>query len=193
MKKFLLFLSAFVPLYFLVTIKITIDIINDNLHFNFLNTISLISFVLLIGVGLYGAKISISHKNTPSTTIKILKYSSITEQYFLGYFSLFVLFALSFELEKMSMFIVFIIIIVLIGLVYIRNDLFYINPLLNILGYNFYSITYINIDKDSKEYTDIFMFYGKLNTTNPCFKAKLSHENFSLIIPQNKNWLLSNL
>lgn len=191
MKKVLLFLSAFVPLYFLVTIKIIIDIINDNLHFNFLNTISLISFILLIGIGLFGAKISIDHKNTRTTSIKIIEYTSITEQYFLGYFSLFVLFALSFELEKVSMFIVFIIIIILIGLVYIRNDLFYINPLLNILGYNFYSVTFINLETNQKQ-NEIFIYYGKLSNKDPLFSAKLSHENFSLIEQKNKNWVLSN-
>ena len=185
MRKVLLFLSAFVPLYFLVTIKIVIDLINNNLHFNFLNTISLISFVALICIGIYGAKISIAHPKTSTTKIKIIKYTSITEQYFLGYFSLFVLFALSFELEKVSMFIVFIIIIILIGLVYVRNDLFYINPLLNILGYNFYTVTYINLDNSGKQQSDIFMYHGKLSISNPYFDAKLSHENFSLIEPNN--------
>ncbi|MBO5884877.1 MAG: hypothetical protein J6Q51_03680, partial [Clostridia bacterium] len=161
-----------------------IDLINQNLHFNFLNTISLVFFIVLISVGLYGAKIAIAHQKTKPTKIKILNYTSITEQYFLGYFSLFVLFALSFELEKVSMFIVFMIIIVLIGLVYIRNDLFYINPLLNILGYNFYTVSYINFENQEKQQSGIFIFYGKLDISNPYFIAKLSHENFSLLEPQ---------
>ena len=143
MKKITLYLSAFVPLYFLVITKIIIDIINNNLSFNFLNTSTLVILSVLIIFGIYGSHISIKHPRTQTTKIKVLKQTSITEQYFLGYFSLFVLFALSFELERVSMFIVFVIIIFLIGFVYIRNDLFYINPFLNILGYNFYDITYI--------------------------------------------------
>lgn len=183
MKKISLYLSAFVPLYFLVITKIIIDIINNNLSFNFLNTTTIIILSILIILGIYGANISIRHSNTNQTKIRILKQTSITEQYFLGYFSLFVLFALSFELERVSMFVVFVIVIVLIGIVYIRNDLFYINPFLNILGYNFYDITYIIID-DNKETTKRakFFFKGKLDTSKQTYIAYLSHENFSMII-----------
>ena len=181
MKKILLYLSAFVPLYFLVLIKLVIDIILNNLTFNILNTTAFILMLVAIVLGIVGAKISLKHSDTPSQSIKIISQKSITEQYFLGYFSLFVLFALGFELEKVSMFIVFILVIVLIGIVYVKNDLFYINPFLNILGYNFYDVTY-SIADSSKEYTSKFICKGKLNKTNIYHTAKLSHENFSMII-----------
>ena len=109
-----------------------------------------------------------------------MQKTSITEQYFLGYFSLFVLFALSFELEKVSMFVVFILIIVLIGIVYIRNDLFYINPFLNILGYNFYELTY-RTQESAETQTAKFICKGKIKMNGDIKCAKLSHENFSLI------------
>ena len=181
MKKILLYLSAFVPLYFLVSIKIIINFINNNLDFNFLNIISLFFFIFLIILGVFGAILSINHKNTPSTKIKIIKKKSITEQYFLGYFSLFVLFALTFELEQICMFIVFILIIILIGIVYIRNDLFYINPFLNILGYNFYNITFEVFDDKKSKHTVICFYKGMLDTTKSFYYAKLSHQNFSMI------------
>ena len=179
MKKILLFLSAFIPLYFLIVVKILIDIIMQNLSFNFLNTMTIIILSLLIGLGIYGAYISVIHAKTPLTRIKIINKSAITEQYFLGYFSLFVLFALSFELERVS--IVFVLIIIFIGIVYIKNDLFYINPFLNILGYNFYEITYIDLDHSETEQTTRFFCKGKLDSTKQVHVAKLSHENFSII------------
>lgn len=179
MKKFLLFLSAFVPLYFLITIKILIDIIFGNLHFNVLNTLSLIIFTLTICGGIFGAKLSIEHRDTNSTKIKILSKKCITEEYFLGYFSLFVLFALGFQLERVSMFVVFVIVIILIGIVYLKNDMFYINPFLNILGYNFYEIVYMNGEKRE---TAKFICKGKLDLSRNSVKVvKLSHDNFSLI------------
>lgn len=181
MKKILLYLSAFVPLYFLVIIKILIDIINGNLSFNVLNTLTVIVCFVLILLGAYGANIAISHSNTVPVKIKILNKKSITEQYFLGYFSLFVLFALSFELERVSMFAVFILVIFLIGIVYIKNDLFYINPFLNILGYNFYDITYINLENNKGEEFAKFFYKGKLNLNTNEYFAYLSHENFSMI------------
>ena len=180
MRKLLLYISAFVPLYFLVTIKILIDIVFGNLHFNFLNTFSLVLLFLLIVFGCYGAYIAVKHSNTPKNSIIVMQKTSITEQYFLGYFSLFVLFALSFELEKVSMIVVFILIIVLIGIVYIRNDLFYINPFLNILGYNFYELTY-RTQESAETQTAKFICKGKIKMNGDIKCAKLSHENFSLI------------
>ena len=186
MKKILLYLSAFVPLYFLVTIKILIDIIFGNLHFNVLNTLSLILLVTAIVLGIVGAKIALKHAQTPTTKITIKNKQSITEQYFLGYFSLFVLFALSFELERVSMFVVFVIVIVLIGIVYIKNDLFYINPFLNILGYNFYEVEF-SFTPCTETQKAKFAIKGKLDIDLQNTKlVKLSHENFSLIVSDNE-------
>ncbi|MBQ3494688.1 MAG: hypothetical protein IJA69_04665 [Clostridia bacterium] len=182
MKKILLYLSAFIPLYFLIIVKILIDIINHNLSFNVLNTLTLIVLSILIALGAFGAYKAIKHEATPSTKIEIIQKTSITEQYFLGYFSLFVLFALSFELERVSMFVVFVLIIILIGVVYIKNDLFYINPFLNILGYNFYTIIFINLDNNKGEEQAKFFCKGKLDPQKNYHIAKLSHQNFSMIV-----------
>ena len=37
---------------------------------------------------------------------------------------------------------VFIMVLSFIGIVYIKNDMYYINPLLNILGYSYYEIEF---------------------------------------------------
>lgn len=185
MKKFLLFLSAFVPLYFLLILKILIDIIFGNLHFNVLNTVSLILYFLAMLTGIIGAISAIKTKKENPVTIKIVEKQSLTEQYFLGYFSLFVLFALSFEIEKVSMFVVFIAILVLIGIVYIRNDMFYINPFLNLLGYNFYQVIF-TLNNSTQTQVAKFLFKGQLEV-NTKQKAQLSHENFSLIVNNDKN------
>lgn len=128
---------------------------------------------------------AIKHESTPKSLIKIVNATNITEKYFLGYFSLFVLFALSFELEKVSMFVVFVLVIILIGVVYVKNDLFYINPFLNILGYNFYDITFINLNESKGEQKAKFFYKGNLENTEKPFTAYLSHENFSML--ENKD------
>ena len=69
----------------------------------------------------------------------------------------------------------------MIGIVYIRNDLYYINPFLNLLGYNFYLVTFS--DKNQDEQVGKFLFKGMLETGGE-YTAKLSHENFSLIEDQ---------
>lgn len=183
MKKLVLYISTFIPLYFLIIVKVLIEILNGNLTFNVLNTLTLIILTSAIILGLVGIKNILTHKDAKPIKIKIIKKTAITEKYFLGYFSLFVLFALSFELEKVSMFVVFVLILILIGIVYIRNDLLYINPFLNILGYNFYEITFTEErDNFRSEKQAKFFCKGILNEEKPFHYAKISHQNFSLII-----------
>ena len=177
MQKIFLYLSAFIPLYSLIIVKELIDIINHNLTFNVLNSLTLILLLLLIVLGSIGIIRENKCGKYKIEKIKIVKKKSITEQHFLGYFSLFVLFALTFELEKISMFVVFFLILGLIGIVYIKNNLFYINPLLNILGYNFYDITYI--DEKGEKHIDTFFFKGTL--TEGEFMCKIGDKNFNYI------------
>lgn len=47
-KNLLLYISAFMPMYVLVLIKLVVELINQNLSFNVLNTINLITLLLLI-------------------------------------------------------------------------------------------------------------------------------------------------
>jgi len=180
MRKIFLYLSAFIPLYCLIIIKLLIEIINKNLTFNVLNTLTLCLLIILIGFGVLG--LILENKNSSKILeIKVLQKKSITQQHFLGYFSLFVLFALTFELEKISMFVIFLLIIILIGIVYIKNDLFYINPFLNILGYNFYDVKYK--DKNGNIKIDKFYFKGKLENKN--YIAKRGDINFNYIFRQD--------
>ena len=129
-------------MYFLIIVKLLVEILNHNLTFNVLNTMVLIVLTIVIVLGVVGIKSEVYNKNQKSDKVVITSFKNITDQHFLGYFSLFVLFAITFDLSKVSMAVVFVLIITMIGVVYVKNKLFYINPFLNILGYNFYDITY---------------------------------------------------
>lgn len=153
--KVSLFLSAFTPLYILIAINIILEIINDNLHFNVLNTTMLCLMVIFIIVGFVGISVLLNKKNS-SKQIKPITFNNITDQHFLGYFSLFVLFALSLDLSKISYAVVFLIILILIGIVYIKNGMYYVNPLLNIIGYSFYDITYLDMESGKTSKTRVF-------------------------------------
>ena len=94
-------------------------------------------------------------------------------------FYLGVLFAITFDLSKVSMLIVFVLILAMIGVVYVKNKLFYINPFLNILGFNFYNITYKEEGEDKELTTKIF-FKGDL-LINKHYWVKIKDENFSFV------------
>lgn len=185
MKNLFLYISAFIPMYLLILVELLIDIINHNLRFNVLNTLNLSMLLLLTVLGVIGVIWNILFGVDKEIEIEILSINNITDQHFLGYFSLFVLFSLSFDLSKISMFVVFILILFMIGVVYIKNDLYYINPFLNILGYNFYDVTY-RLNNSTQIKRDKIFFKGKLNYSNLKYKVKFKNNNFNFLSVKNK-------
>lgn len=179
MKNILLYLSAFIPMYLLVIIKQCVEIIIGNIKANFFNFLVVGLLVLVIILGLVGLKMEIFDQKRKSETIILVDKTNTTDEHFLGYFSLFVLFAISFDLSKISMLIVFCIIVSMIGVVYVKNKLFYINPFLNILGYNFYDITYKE-NKLAKPQTTKIFFKGNLLLDHE-YILKTKDENFSFL------------
>ena len=177
-KKILLFISAFIPLYALLLVKIGIQIANDNLHFNVLNTIMICFLSLLILVGALGIYLALKCKKYKKITVKTAQ--NTTEKHFLGYLSLFVLFALNFEIEYMAMAVVFVLILVFVGIVYIKNNLFYINPTLNILGFSFYEITYFETDSHEVK-TDYVLSKTKL-FSNKTYYISFLHTNLAITL-----------
>ena len=137
-KKILLYVSSFIPLYFLIIVKELIEIINGNLTFNVTNTIMLLLNFFLIVLGVVGIYLTFNEKYE---NVEVLEIKNITREDFLPYFPLFVLFALAFELEFVSMAVVYILILIMLGIVYVKNDMFYINPFLNIIGFSTFEVT----------------------------------------------------
>lgn len=179
LKDLFLYLSAFVPMYILIALRLIIDLINDNLSFNVLNSVNLVTLVLLTVLGIVGLIVNIHHSKDVSKEIIILKKQNITDRHFLGYFSLFVLFALQLELSYVSDYCLFIVITIFIGIVYIKNSLYYINPLLNILGYNFYDIVYLEVGSQKEAEGKIF-YKGNL-AVNKSYLVKFKNDNFAFV------------
>ena len=179
LKNIMLFLSAFIPMYFLIWVKLVMELINDNLHFNVLNTIVFVALIMVIVLGLIGLKLEIFNQKEKSQKVIIMEWNNITDRHFLGYFSLFVLFAITFDLSKVSMVVVFVIILCMIGVVYVKNKLFYINPFLNILGFNFYKISY-KIENDEQVLQTHIFYRGNLKE-NKFYWVKIKDENFSFV------------
>lgn len=177
MRNVFLYFSAFVPMYCLVLVKFIVGTISRTIGFSFLTITTFVVFSLLTLCGLIGWFWNKNTHNVKSKKIKIISATNITHQHFLSYFSLFVLYALSFELTKPSMLTISFIIIILIGIVYVNNKMFYINPLLNILGYNFYQVQYLDKNGSQKEIT----LFCRGNLESKTYTIKMLNENFVFI------------
>lgn len=185
-KNLLLFISAFVPMYVLILIKLLIEIINQNLSFNVLNTLNLVTLLLLIMLGVVGLVWNVFYSTDKTIKIKILSKKNITDQHFLGYFSLFVFFAIPLDLSLVSAYCIYVLTLIMIGIVYINNSLYYINPLLNLLGYNFYDIDYQ--EEGSEEVRQAKMFYrGDFFTQNDIYCVKVKNQHFCFVDRKRKD------
>lgn len=180
LKNLLLYISAFMPMYFLVLLKLVVELLNHNLSFNVLNTINLVTLLILLVASVVGILWNVKFNRDEAKEVKILTKHNITDQHFLGYFSLFVFFAIPLDLSLVSAFCIYVAILVMIGIVYINNSLYYINPFLNLLGYNFYDITYIEAGSNEKRNAKIF-YRGDLEIENRTYFVKLKNENFSFV------------
>lgn len=178
LKDLSLFLSAFVPMFILIFIKLVIDMLNNNLSFNVLNSLNFATLIMLIASGIGGLIWNIKSTGR-AIEIEIISRENITDKHFLGYFSLFVLFALQLNLSLVSGYCIFVFIMIFIGIVYIKNSLFYINPLLNILGYNFYDVKYKVISDGKKKEAKIF-HKGNLDIETKYF-VNIKNDNFTFI------------
>ncbi len=180
-KNILLYFSAFVPLYILIVVKFVLGFISGTIELYALTIFTISIYSLMIIIGIFGLLLSTIWQKEQIEKITIKTEKNITDQHFLGYFALFVLFALGFQLTRLSMVIDSFLVIIFIGIVYVNNQMFYINPFLNLLGYNFYEITYKK-EADEKIYSAKMFYKGKLDLQKKkTFNAKTKNVNFVFI------------
>lgn len=178
-KNILLYFSAFVPMYFLIVIKFLFGFISKMMQINALTIFTLSIYSTLVVIGILGLLWNTIWNKSKSEEIIITSKKNLTDKHFLGYFSIFVLFALAFELTKLSMVVVSLLIILFIGIVYVNNKMFYINPFLNILGFNFYIVKYKKNNSEKESLVKIFC-RGELKLSQK-YKVKLENINFSFV------------
>ncbi len=166
-------------MYFLVFVKLIVEIINQNLTFNILNTLNLITLLLLIGFGIFGLVWNVNFSSDKEICVQIISAKNITDQHFFGYFSLFVFFAIPLDLSRVSAYCVYVFVLVMIGIVYINNSLYYINPLLNLLGFNFYDVQYLQEGNSSPQNVKLF-YRGNLKLGEMC-KIKIKNQHFCFV------------
>ena len=166
-------------MYFLVLVKLVVELINKNLRFNILNTLNLVTLLFLIFGGVFGLIWNIRYSNQKAIKVRIISVKNITENHFLGYFSLFVFFAIPLDLSFVSAYCVYVLVLVMIGVVYISNSLYYINPLLNLLGYSFYDVEYEEVE--SKKKGNVKLFCKQKLQSERVFWIKIKNEHFCFI------------
>ena len=147
-KKIILYISTFLPLLGIMWIKECVLFVLDihsqkamwkDLYFNpFLIT----ELLLMISIAIMLSILLKRSKKTATKRIKITAVKNRTAEYYLAYNALFVLSLIGFSLTDITDIVVLSLLFFILGFVYVKNDLYFINPTINIFRSYIYEIEY---------------------------------------------------
>ncbi|NSP27474.1 hypothetical protein HRE78_12535 [Enterococcus faecalis] len=136
--KLNLYISSYLPLYFLLVYK-GWDELNKNGTHEIPTKVVLVYFsVLIILIVLGGGTICCFLRKNPDKTEKIQGSFSSTGDNVIIYIMTYLSPMLSIELANFSSLIINLSLFILIGVLYVKNNLIYLNPVLLILGFYIY-------------------------------------------------------
>lgn len=166
-RKVAMYLSAFLPMLFILWVKEILLFIQKIVYKPEVYTwsslyknpflISEIAFMLLIGC--YVLLLIKNNKKTATYRITLKKVKNRTTEYYLAYYSLFILALIEFSLSDVIDLVVIAMLLIVLGVVYIKNDLFFINPTINIFQSFIYEIEY---DDDRTTFTKLVISRDRL-------------------------------
>lgn len=163
--KLILFFSSYIPLILIVILqllRVSLEAIKYNLNIllfkpsTWLNVFKLkyiywiIFLIILCILSIILLKFILVKTNDPNlqVEINIVSVNNINSQYITNYLSVYIFPFITLNMTLLDGLGTAVILIIIIGYVYIKNDILYINPILNILfGYNIYSTTIEGIYK----------------------------------------------
>lgn len=160
--KSILFLSSYTPLFLILLLKVTSQLI-DNYHEANLYLIStenvlvancfsiLVLVILVLIIIIPNIVLSLILKDTKTTNNpKLVKVKSVNKMnhIYMEYLVSYIIPFLAFDFSNIFDMSALILLVITIGIIYINSDMLYININFNIRGYNLYNI----IDIEDKEY-----------------------------------------
>lgn len=152
LRKIILFISSYIPLYILMVLKNLLERCTDkgrflNLEYKLKNIVLFDEIndwaIVIISVLTVFSLIYLKKKigNTYGEVYyKIHKVSDETSNNYFNYISVYLLSCLGLSLNNIVDVFIFVFLMILVGYIYIANDMIYLNPTLNMMKYNVYSV-----------------------------------------------------
>lgn len=174
-NKLLLFVSSYIPLYLLLIGKNILERITEKGRF--INIIDRIKTVKLfdevndyaIMVMIILSVISFFYlKSKIKSTVGRKKYKVITivnetSNYYFNYISIYLLSCLGLSLNNIVDCFVFLFLMLIVGYIYISNNMVYMNPVLNFMGYKIYACTLESVNTSDEDFETVLVAPNKIN------------------------------
>lgn len=151
LHRVLLFTSSYIPLYILLLIKFILEKIEKNESYKIYDYV--IVFILIVIAIASFVYLKIKVKKTENNTEKLYVVNSCkneTVNYFFNYIAVYFISSMGLTLTRYADLFVIIFLMILIGYIYVTNNVVYINPVLNFMGYKIYEMELYYSPTDEK-------------------------------------------
>lgn len=174
MRRILLFISSYVPLYVLLVIKnilerctsgghftLTISKLKTAVFFDEINDYAIIVLLLLTIVSVIYLKVLLKQ---PEGThyYSVVDIEDQTGNVYFNYISIYLLSCLGLTLSSIVDVFVLLFLMLIVGYIYISNHMTYMNPLLQLLGYKIYEGT-VHSNSTNKEFHSVIIVSKNLD------------------------------
>lgn len=147
-EKFIFFITSYTPMWVIFLIKFLPNLKSCSFNFKIIVAMILIMFIFW---NVYKLMILLNPKGCASAPIRVTKVKNISIDYITNYFSLYLFPFFALEIENSINIVILGIILILSAYLYTKNNIIYINPVLNFLGYSIYEVEIkLNGDNENK-------------------------------------------
>lgn len=172
-NKFMLFISSYIPLYVLLILKNILERITDGgkfdnvidkMHnmklFDEVNDWAICILLLTTIISSVYLKMVIK-KSGGNKKYKIVDVSDETGNIYFTYISIYLLSCMGLTLNSIVDCFVFLFVMLVMGYIYISNNMMYMNPVINLMGYKVYDCVLESINTNDKEMKGIVVVQKK--------------------------------
>lgn len=181
------FLSAILPMNVIVLLKVVFNFIfiESNETVFKISAIVIVSCITLAGlISLILICKTVASPQAKTTVLTVINADNNTSQKYFTHFSLFILTGLAIPVENSILcFILIVFLEVMLATVYIKENMIYLNPILNVLGYEVYTATCTDENNKRKKY--IFLAKGCSINQGTVIDAPDSGNNVTKITQKN--------
>lgn len=188
----MMFCSSYIPLFLLIMVKNFFERIscgiefkefkfNEIILFNQLNDYFFcILLIITISSGIYLSVILKRSKESNPLDFHLVQVKNETSEYFLNYISIYLLSCIGLSINSITDMAVFVIIMIIVGYIYIENNLIYINPTANFMGYKIYTAT-VYRDKAENSFECLLIAHRDIKLKNDITILGLHNETFMFV------------
>ncbi|HGS9354303.1 TPA: hypothetical protein ACMU69_003317 [Clostridioides difficile] len=147
-NKIMLFLSSYIPLYILMIGKnilerTTIDgkfkhISSNIILFYGINDYAIAILTVLLVISFIYLYVKVKNVKMEKH-YKVISFEDETVNYFFNYISIYLISCMGLSLNRITDVFIIIFMMFLVGYIYISNNIIYLNPVINIMGYKVYN------------------------------------------------------